>query len=66
LLFGAAPIASAAGYAIETTGPFTFHFVSGDSVAVKIEAPSAALLKSAVVQLNGQPVKADASARTDK
>ncbi len=57
LFFGATSIALAAGYSIETTGPFTFHFVSGDSVAVRVEAPSAALLKSAVVQLNGQPVK---------
>jgi feruloyl esterase len=55
LFFGAASIALAAGYTIETTGPFTFHFVPGDSVAVKIEAPSAALLKSVVVKLNGQP-----------
>jgi feruloyl esterase len=46
----------AAGYSIENTDPFTFNFSRTDSVGVKVNASSAAALKSTVVRLNGAAV----------
>lgn len=54
-LYGVSRAPGAPGYSIEDTGPFTFHFVGEDSVAVRVTAPAAAL-KSAAVKLNGQTV----------